>query len=352
MVFKTQAFYFDGHTSVPHNVELTLDSETKNLSFAKFEDLVSVSLNDTEYEIYNNKMEIRLKNEDMPIVIEDNAFISETKHLFKTGIYQKLVGMKFRTHLLLAPVVLLLIIAIYISATPFIAKKAVPLIPIAVDVKLGELFMEKYIDSTKIDSAKTFLLNEFAGKFSWDSNVELKFHVIKSGIVNAFALPSGDVIVFTGLLDKIKDYESLSALLGHEISHVNKRHSMQIICKSLAGYALISVLTSDISGLMAIIMENAGRLNDLSYSRDMELEADNAGIALLEKNKINPAGMFKLMNILQTSVSDYDAEFLSTHPVMEKRIKNAESKINEKDFPKNPELEELFKALLMFNKGF
>jgi len=349
MLFKTQAFYFDGLTSVPHIVELTLDTATKDLCFTNSEGItVSNSIYNIKYETYNNRMEIRLKNEEMPpLVVENEEFIRETKSHFKikAGIYQQLIDLKLKAFLLITPVVIFLIAAAYFSLTPFVAKKAVSLIPPAVDVKLGGLLIEKLAGPTKTDSAKTSLLNEFANQISWNNKVALNFHVVKSDTINAFALPSGDIIVFTGLLKKLEDYETLAALLSHEVVHINSRHSMQAMCKSLAGYALISVLTTDVSGLLAIIMENANLLNDLSYSRGMEREADEGGLALLEKNGINPAGMLKLMKTLQSVTSDFKFDFISTHPDLGKRIKFIESKITEKEYAPRPDLEKLFTDL-------
>ncbi|MCL2261343.1 MAG: M48 family metallopeptidase [Fibromonadales bacterium] len=343
-IFTTQAHYFDGQTSTPHHGKLTLDSAIKELRFAENE---HCSLYDVEYEVLNNRMEIKFKNRETSIIVEDKNFINETKNLFnvKASLYQKVVSLGLGTHLLLAVVVVFLIAGVYVSVTPFIAKKAVALLPVEIDVKLGEVFMEKFATSFgKTDSLKTELLNEFASKISWDSRVKLRFHVINSSTINAFALPSGDVVVFTGLLEEIDDYEALAALLSHEVTHVNKRHSMHIICKSLVGYAFISVLTTDVSGLMAIVLENANTLNNLSYSRDMELEADEGGMALLEKNGINQNGMLKLMKILQ-SVGP-NIEVLSTHPIMEKRIKNIESNIKQKEHAENRDLAEIFVKMI------
>jgi len=352
MVFKTQAFYFDGQTSVPHNVELVLDTSTKDLSFTNSKgNTVCNSICGIKYETYNNRMEITFKNEEIPVIVENKEFIDEIKPFFnsqaKAGIHQKLISLNIKTFLLITPLVISMIVAAYISLTPVVAKKAVYLIPTTVDVKLGGLFLEKYAGSNKIDSAKTSLLNEFANQISWDNKVGLNFHVVNSGMVNALALPSGDIIIFTGLLDKLEDYESLAALLSHEVMHVNSRHSMQALCKSLAGYALISVLTTDVSGLSTVIMENANLLNNLSFSRGMEREADEGGLVLLEKNEINPAGMLSLMKTLQTVTSDskLDFDFISTHPKLEKRIKLIESKIKEKEYAPKPELEKLFKDL-------
>ncbi|MCL2219036.1 MAG: M48 family metallopeptidase [Chitinispirillia bacterium] len=350
MIFKTQAFYFDGQTSAPRHVELMLDSVTKDFSFTASEDVtVRSNIDNIKYETFDDRMVIKFKKEGITVTVRDKLFINDTKNIFdfKAGTYQHLINLNIKTFLLITPIVVALIAAVYISLTPIVAKAAVSLIPTTVDNRLGGLFIARFADSTKIDPEKTALLNEFAGQISWDNKTDLKFHVVWSGMVNALALPSGDIIIFTALLNRLEDYETLAALLAHEITHVNNRHSMQMICKSLIGYAFISVLTTDVSGLITIMMENANLLNDLSYSRNMEREADIGGLTLLAQNGINPAGMLKLMEVLKSSIPDEpaDVEFISTHPGIEKRITHIESKIKANDYAPRPELERLFEKL-------
>jgi predicted Zn-dependent protease len=328
MIFKTQAFYFDGQTSASHKTELELDDAARELKFATEDgSVICNSIFKIYYEIYGDKMRVRFKNSEAHIVIEDKSFASELENIMNDkvdeDIFQKLINLKFKFHLLLALSIIPAIVAIYIFAVPFIAEKAVYLIPVSFDAQIGDAFTETFAKTRKIDSAKTAFLNEFASKIEWDNKVDLNFIAIEdSSLVNAFAFPNGSIIVFSGLLDKIEgDSEALSALLAHEVSHVNKRHSMQILCKNLAGYALISILLTDISGLTAVLLENASQLGNLSFSRSMELEADNAAMDLLEKNGISLEGMLRLMNILQ-SVSGHDYDFLSTHPATKKRMEN------------------------------
>jgi len=157
MVFKTQAFYFDGQTSTSYNVELTLNDIKRYLKFTTDAgNPISNSIYEIDYEVYNNKMKIRFKNNEMHIVVEDKNFISELESLFnlkvQNNIYRKLVHLKFRTHLLIALAVFSLIVILYIFITPIVAQKAVNLIPVAFDAKIGEMFMEKYIKTIEIDS--------------------------------------------------------------------------------------------------------------------------------------------------------------------------------------------------------
>jgi predicted Zn-dependent protease len=349
MLFETQAFYFDGQTATPYKVDLILDDMGEKLVFTtEAGNTINKSIYDIDYEVYNNEMKIRFKNDEMHLVVADGNFIDEFEGLFqekvRDSIYKNLIKLKFRDHILIALAVISLIVALYIFITPVIAQKAVYLIPPAFDKQIGDIFMKKYITTVEIDTERTELLNEFAGRITWNSRADLNFFVVKSDTINAFALPNGNIIVFTGLLNRIDDYETLFALLGHEVTHVNKRHSIQMMSKNLIGYAFISILTTDISALTAILAENAAMLGDLSYSRDMELEADNGAIILLEENGVNPEGLSRLMKTLQDAAgsSNLRIEFLSTHPETEKRIENINSKIKERNYYRNPELESIF----------
>jgi predicted Zn-dependent protease len=352
MELKTQAFYFDGQTSTPHSVELTLDDNKGELTFTVDADnTISNSIYGIDLEVYNNTMKICLVDNETHLVVNDRYFIDQLESLFeskvKISIFKKLIRLKFGFHLLFTLATISMIIIVYIFVTPVIAEKAVYLIPVAIDEQIGDMYMKNIINTVEIDHERTELLNEFSGKITWNSKLNLNFIVVESGTVNAFALPNGSIVVYTGLLDRIGDYETLLALLGHEVTHVKERHSMQTICKSLIGYALVSVLTTDVSAITAIILENSSMLGNLSYSRNMELDADNGAIILLERNNVNPRGMAKLMTILQDDGISFDArfEFLSTHPDMEKRIKNINSKLRGTHYPNNPELEYLFEKM-------
>jgi predicted Zn-dependent protease len=297
-------------------------------------------------------MKIRFKDSEMHLVVEDQNFINEFESFFnskvRSSVYKKLIKLKFGIHILITLAVVSLIVVVYIFVTPIIAQKSVYLIPVAFDTQIGNLFMNKHITTSEIDSERTELLNEFANKITWNSKADLNFFVVESDTVNAFALPNGSIVVFTGLLDKIDDYETLLALLCHEVTHVNKRHTIQILSKNLIGYAFISILTTNVSGLTAIMIENADMLGNLSFSRDMELDADNGAIILLEENGVNPEGLLKLMTTLQDAVGSLDKkelEFLSTHPVMENRIENINSKLKGTHYDTHPEMEEIFERI-------
>jgi len=171
--------------------------------------------------------------------------------------------------------------------------------------------------------------------------------VVDSDIVNAFALPDGNIVIYTGLLNRMENYEELAGLIGHEATHVNQRHSLKMLCKNLAGYIFISTLLNDVNGIMAVIVDNAHNLNILSYSRNYEREADREGTDLMIQNSINPYGMIKLFERLEEDSKLTIPELISSHPITDERIQYIQAHISTKEYEErhNDVLSSLFERL-------
>jgi predicted Zn-dependent protease len=141
-----------------------------------------------------------------------------------------------------------------------------------------------------------------------------------------------------------------SAIAGIEVSHINERHSMKMLCKNLSGYIFVSALFSDINGIMTVIAENAHNLNTLTYSRKFENEADEQGTLIMIKNRINPEGVISLFEILQNEEENSKIKipkYISTHPFTSNRIENIKKIIEKQNYPSrdNSDLERIFKQL-------
>ncbi|HEY4039839.1 MAG TPA: M48 family metallopeptidase [Burkholderiaceae bacterium] len=132
---------------------------------------------------------------------------------------------------------------------------------------------------------------------------------------NAFALPGGTVVVTDQLIELAPDDAALAGVLAHEIGHVEHRHLVrQVISGSVVG-AVITVIAGDVSG---VIVALPAALANLSYSRDMEREADAYAVDLLKRKGI-PIGPFAdLLQRLQTTHRAGEesgwARYLQTHP--------------------------------------
>ena len=101
-------------------------------------------------------------------------------------------------------------------------------------------------------------------------------------------------MIYSGILEMIEEEDELAALLAHEVSHINGRHSLRTISRDLSTYLLLSILTGDVGGFSSVIIENSNLISSLSFSRSLEKEADLDGIKLMINADINPQGMVEL----------------------------------------------------------
>jgi predicted Zn-dependent protease len=164
------------------------------------------------------------------------------------------------------------------------------------------------------------------------------FAVLDSPVVNAFAAPGGYVYVTRGILALMNSESELAVVLGHELGHVNARHSvkklsqMLLVQVGLAVGSAISDTFAKISGVAGIGVQ----LLFLKFSRDDEREADALGVDYARKGRFNSGEMVNFFTALE-KYGDLAGGghslpgFLSTHPLTGERIKNVQSMITPSD---------------------
>lgn len=350
---KFEGKYFDGLSSAFLEVSVNFNDSMSKICFqTENGDLFFWDISEIQFNKYSHLLEIRNKNNlDAILKIDNENF---TRKFFQ--VMKKNKGLDIHTRLLNAGLSNISIIAICLIASfsliyffilPPIAEKSASLLPESFDNYIGDLVMENIIDENKIDKEKTKNIQKFAKEIDLGNTKPLGFTVIKSNEVNAFALPNGQIIIYTAILDKMQNYDQLVALLGHEVSHINNRHSIKILCKNLAGYMMISLLFSDVNGIMSLLAENAQQLHSLSYSREFEEEADKHGLKILINNNTNPYGMIKLFEKLEEESEFYIPKIISTHPLTNNRKKDIQKLIQETDYivKSNNKLASIFEAL-------
>ena len=209
----------------------------------------------------------------------------------------------------------------YFFILPWMADRAAMNFPKDQEIALGAELKKQYLLSERIDTQKTRLLNEFASKLDLGNDYPADYTVVDADIVNAYALPGGPIVVYAGIIRKMKTPEELAGILAHERSHVLRHHSTRSIFQNLSGVLLINLVLGDASSFINLIAQQGQQIQQLSYSRELELEADREGLHLLFKNNINPDGMLSLLEKLkQENTGDRIPEFLRTHPLPESRI--------------------------------
>ena len=237
----------------------------------------------------------------------------------------------------------------YLWVAPWLGRKVAASFSKETEISLGEQMYNSTISAYQVDSAKTKLLNQFYQALHFQTGYPIQITVVKSPEVNAFAVPGGHIVVYDAILDNMKTPEELAALLGHEASHIAQRHTLNNIFSSLARQMFISLIIGNESGITSVLVSNASDLKELAYSRELETDADNNGMKLMYQNKVDTEGMVRLMDLLnQTSAGKGQAvNFLSTHPVFEKRVANVKEQL--KQYPsaptENAELQTIFHAI-------
>lgn len=153
------------------------------------------------------------------------------------------------------------------------------------------------------------------------------FTVVDSREVNAFALPGGWVYVNRGLIERAQNMSQVAGVIGHEIGHVTRRHSVQQMQQSQevgGGAILLCTLTKVCEGGAGQAAVNvAGSALFAKFSRSDEAEADAEGVKTTLKAGIDPNGIPEMFQILlderKANPSAVDA-FFASHPLEEDRI--------------------------------
>ena len=154
-----------------------------------------------------------------------------------------------------------------------------------------------------------------------------RFYVVDSKEVNAFAVPGGFIYVNRGLIERTTRMDQLAGVLGHEIGHVVRRHSIKQMQQQQGaniGVTLACVLTSvcnNQAGQAAI--QVGGTALFAKFSRSDENEADAEGITNVVRAGINPNGIPEMFQILineRESNPSAVAGWFATHPLEEDRI--------------------------------
>lgn len=253
-----------------------------------------------------------------------------------------------KTLLTIAAFCLVLLYFSWFYVIPWVAEKSVALVPTDLEIEMGKNLGEAISSQEKINDSATYYVNKFVAQLSLDDTYPIHASVIESKELNAFALPGGQIFIYSGILEKMNSYEELVALLGHEVSHVTNQHSLKSIFRSAAAGFILSSVMGDASGMSSAVLSQINEFKQLDYSRDLETEADDKGYEIMLENKVNPEGMLDLLKVLKKAGGEQPGlmKYLSTHPDTDSRIDHiaAKKEVNS-EFPLNPSLEKAFERI-------
>jgi predicted Zn-dependent protease len=157
--------------------------------------------------------------------------------------------------------------------------------------------------------------------------LDYTFYVVNAGEVNAFAVPGGFIYVNRGLIERTQNLSQLAGVLGHEIAHVVRRHSVEQMEKMqganlgvMLGCTLLNVCNSQAVGAAVQV---GGTALFAKFGRDDERESDRDAVANVIRAGISPEGVPQMFEILLAERSRNPGaveSWFSTHPGEEERI--------------------------------
>ncbi len=163
--------------------------------------------------------------------------------------------------------------------------------------------------------------------------------VLQSDQINAFALPGGEIGVYTGIFQTAKTPDQLATVVGHEIGHVIAHHGAERVSDQLATQGGLSLVGAFLGGaaspaqnqlIMSALGVGAQVGITLPFSRAQESEADVIGLQLMAEAGYNPDQAIVLWrNMAQATKGQAPPEFLSDHPADQKRIENLQAHLSE-----------------------
>jgi predicted Zn-dependent protease len=158
-----------------------------------------------------------------------------------------------------------------------------------------------------------------------------QFNVQKTKDLNAYCMPGGRIMVYSGLIEglDLSDAE-LATVLAHEVAHALREHTRERVSRAyaqqlvLSGAAAVTGASEAAANIANMVAEVTFQL---PFSRDQESEADQIGLELMARAGYDPRAALTLWNKMSAAQSSGQPKFLSTHPPPGDRIKDIEKNL-------------------------
>ena len=159
-----------------------------------------------------------------------------------------------------------------------------------------------------------------------------QFYVVTNKSPNAFALPGGHIVIFTGLLELVERPEELLGVVAHEVAHVTRKHTFRQQVASAGPFLVLQIFLRSRGGATGVLAGGSALLVTQSFSQEYEKEADDVGWGYLVKANIDPRGMIEMFRKFKAyeqkqKYAHLVPQAFSSHPQVDKRIARLESKL-------------------------
>ena len=269
---------------------------------------------------------LEIKDPQLAAAIDERSMLVERTRRIERRLRTKVILWS------LAATASLLLVAVV--GVPLIASELTPLIPYAVERKLGaavDAQARLSLDNHHAGAAFECGIGEEerTGRAAFDKLMRqletaaalpflLRIMVVRRPESNAITLPGGHIYVFQGLVDEARTPDELAAVVGHEIGHVAHRDGTRTVLEGAGLSLLFGMLLGDFVGGGAVIFA-AKTLLQTSYSRAVEAAADGYGVVLMTKIGGDPRALGTILTRIAGSTHP-GPKILADHPETRERV--------------------------------
>ena len=325
-----QASYFDGKNATRHAVTLIVAGDRARIEgdgIARDEPLASLRVSEP------------MGSAPRLITFADGAMCEVSDHaglnalLAQTGYQEKAVVRWQQNGVWVIGALLFSIAFIWVGyrfGLPLLADAIAQQMPEKSIAKLGEHVLETLDESVFKPSdlapaRQQQLIDGFAKLVPAEGkkvSYTIRFRNSPRIGANAFALPSGDIVMTDELVALAKDDREIHAVLAHELGHLEKRHSLRQLLQGTIVGLVVSWYIGDVSSILA---SAPAAILQARYSREFEHEADAYGAALLKHNRLSPGYLANMLERLEKAHGGADdaqgSDYFSTHPGTQERVR-------------------------------
>lgn len=192
--------------------------------------------------------------------------------------------------------------------------------------KIGDIFWETIQQTEKVntDVYANNCADSIVTKICVANNIDrklIKVHIVDKDEVNAFAIPNGHLVVYSGLIKKSDNADEVAGVIAHEIAHTQLDHLTKNLIKEMGLSALLSISAGSAGG--EVIKRAIKILSSTAYDRKLEKEADIKAVDYLLNCNINPEYfsnfLYKISDEQPSSLQNLT--WISTHPDSKERAK-------------------------------
>jgi len=335
---ECQGTYYDGHTTLSREVQLSADNGWLTISGHAFEQ---------RYPLIQLRMSPPLGTLQRTLYLPDGGRCDIADDQLCCHLEQCLPQKRFlcfvhrwESSLKRAGLALLLTVAVvwgFIAfGIPILAGQVTEMIPPTIEVRTGEetlnLLDHAMLRPSHVAASRQTELRQLFSTILRDLGdnrpYQLLFRQSTAIGANALALPGGTVILTDDMVNLAKSDEELIAVMAHEIGHIKHRHALRMVIQNTSAGFLVAALTGDLLSTTSLSAALPTMLVESKYSRDMERQADEYAVHYLTKKHIPLTHFSAILNRLTNYHADgadkkrVDSwnQYLRTHPTTSERV--------------------------------